>query len=84
MTIEDNLFLVSKIKKIKINSFNERKYLVKWSKSTSDTWEPECNFSEEVYTYPGYYQALNNIYRIRKKNEKVAIEVMSNYFNESN
>lgn len=79
MTIKDNVFLVSKIRKIKIKGFDEPKYLVKWFQSSSETWEPGCNFPDEIETYPGYYDALNNIYRVKKKNEKLAIQVMINY-----
>ena len=54
--------LVSKIKKITIKKGKEPLYLVKWYKSTDETWEPVHNFPDDVNTYPGYKESLNNLF----------------------
>ena len=81
MTNKNKLFIVSKIKKIKIDKNKTPKYLVKWSKYTDETWEPLENFSYAINTYPGYQESVYNLYRVRKKKEKTAIDIMINNFN---
>ena len=80
MSIKDNEFLVSKIKKIKVKNVSEPKYLVKWYRHPIDTWEPVTNFPDDIKSYPGYKESLNNLYRVRNKKEKDAIKLMINYF----
>ena len=75
-----DIFLVSKIKKIKIKNQNEPKYLVKWYKTSHETWEPIGNFPDKIETYPGYYSSLNCLLRVRNKAEKNAVSPMIHYF----
>ena len=67
-------YLVSKIKKITIKKGNEPLYLVKWYNSPDETWEPVHNFPDDVNTYPGYSKSLNNLWRVRTRDEKDAID----------
>lgn len=76
MTLRKNFFIVSKIKKIKIYE-GKVKYLVKWYKSSQDTWEPIENFPDDIETYPGYHKSLNYLLRVKKKKEKDAIQILS-------
>ena len=75
-----SIFIVSKIKKIKIKGEKSPKYLVKWYKSPDETWEPIYNFRDKIETYPGYKESLNHLFRVRNKSEKVAVNIMINYF----
>ena len=75
-----SIFIVSKIKKIKIKGEESPKYLVKWYKSPDETWEPIYNFPDKIETYPGYKESLNNLFRVRNKSEKDAVNIMINYF----
>lgn len=75
-----DIFLVSKIKKIKIKDQDEPKYLVKWYKSFDETWETIKNFPDRVETYPGYYKSINHLLRVRNKAEKDAVMLMIHYF----
>lgn len=81
MTTKDKLFIVSKIKKIKINKNKGTEYLVKWTNYSHETWEPLESFPDDINTYPGYQKCVYNLYRIRKKKEKTAIDIMINNFN---
>ena len=67
------IHLVSKIKKITIKRGKEPLYLVKWYKSQDETWEPVHNFPDDVNTYPGYKESLNNLWKVRTRKEKDAI-----------
>ena len=67
-------YLVSEIKKIKIKEVKEPMYLVKWYKSTKETWEPIHNFPDNIDTYPGYDTSIHNLWRVRNKDEKEAID----------
>ena len=67
------IHLVSKIKKITIKRGKEPLYLVKWYKSPDETWEPVHNFPDDVNTYPGYKESLNNLLKVRTRAEKDAI-----------
>tara|TARA_B100001248_G_C27317144_1_gene424918 strand:- start:224 stop:475 length:252 start_codon:yes stop_codon:yes gene_type:complete len=78
--MKKNIFIVSKIKKIKIKGEESPKYLVKWYKSLDETWEPIYNFSNKIETYPGYQKSLNNLFRVRNKLEKDAVKIMINMF----
>ena len=66
------IHLVSKIKKITIKRGKEPLYLVKWYKSQDETWEPVHNFPDDVNTYPGYKESLNNLWKVRTRDEKDA------------
>lgn len=79
MNKNKNIYLVSKIKKIRIKNSDKIKYLVKWFKEPDETWEPIENFPDEIESYPGYYESLNHILRVRSKAEKDAIKIMVNY-----
>lgn len=82
MSNKKNTFLVSKIKKIRVKDVDEVLYLVKWFNEPEDTWEPKEHFTENVELYPGYYKALNNIYRVRNKYEKNAVQILIHSFNQ--
>ena len=75
-----SIFIVSKIKKIKIKDEESPKYLVKWYKSSDETWESICSFPDKIETYPGYKESLNHLFRVRNKSEKDAVNIMINYF----
>lgn len=76
---KNNIYLVSKIKKIRIKNNHNPKYLVKWFKERDETWEPIENFSDNIETYPGYYESLNHLLRVRSKEEKEAVKTMIHY-----
>lgn len=69
-------YLVSKIKKITIKKGKEPLYLVKWYKSPEETWEPIQNFPDDINTYPGYKESLNNLWRVRNKKDKELINIL--------
>tara|TARA_Y100000817_G_scaffold53950_1_gene39551 strand:+ start:970 stop:1212 length:243 start_codon:yes stop_codon:yes gene_type:complete len=77
--MNNNIYLVSKIKKIRIKNNDKTKYLVKWFKEPNETWEPIENFPDKIETYPGYYESLKHLLRVRSKAEKDAIKIMINY-----
>lgn len=76
---KNNIYLVSKIKKIRIKNNHNPKYLVKWFKERDETWEPIENFPDNIETYPGYYESLNRLLRVRSKEEKEAVKTMIHY-----
>ena len=76
---KNNIYLVSKIKKIRIKNNHKTKYLVKWFKEPDETWEPIENFPDNIETYPGYYESLNRLLRVRSKEEKEAVKTMIHY-----
>jgi hypothetical protein len=78
--IQSGLFVVSKIKKIKVKGCVSPKYLVKWYKSINETWEPSINFPNKIESYPGYKESITNLFRVRSKSEKIAVEIMINCF----
>ncbi len=53
---------------------------MKWFKNSDETWEPIKNFPDRVETYPGYYESLNHLLRVRNKAEKDAVMLMIHYF----
>jgi len=73
---------VSRIKKIKIKGEEYPKYLVKWYKSSAETWETIHNFPDKIETYPGYKESLNHLLRVRNKSEKSAVKIMISCFSD--
>jgi len=69
-----DIYIVSKIKKIRVKGVNVPHYLVSWKNYTKDTWEPIDNFPDKIDTYPGYNQSLYNLLKVKKKIEKETIE----------
>jgi len=68
-----DIYIVSKIKKVRVKDVNVPHYLVSWDKSSNDTWEPINNFPDDINTYPGYNQSLYNLLKNKPKRVKDAI-----------